>query len=101
MRKIFAFSLMAALVLASCSPKEQFTPTSQPDGKTIRATIESATRTYLVEDGDVYHVLWKAGDKIRCTDDGLGTQVFYETADNGSAFATFTWCAESGEQVLS
>ena len=101
MKKIFAFSLMAALVLASCSPKEQFTPTSQPDGKTIRATIEAATRTYLVEDGDVYHVLWKAGDKIRCTDDGLGTQVFYETADNGSAFATFTWCAESGEQVLS
>ncbi len=101
MRKIFAFSLMAALVLASCASNEQFAPTPRPDGKTIRATIESATRTTMVEDGDVYHIYWKAGDKIRCTDDGEGTLVIYETADNGVASANFTWSAESGTQVLS
>ena len=100
MRKFFAFSLMAALVLASCSPNEKYAPTPQPDTKTVRATIESATRTYLVEDTDIYHVYWKSGDKIRCTDDNNGTMVFYGTTDNGVKSATFTWLEESGDQVL-
>ena len=101
MKKIFAFSMMAALVLASCSPKEQFAPTVVPEvGKTIRATIESDTRTYLVEDTEVYHMYWKAGDVIRCTDDGLNTAVLYQTQDNGVSAAAFTWMEENGESAL-
>ncbi len=90
MRKIFAISLMAALVLASCSPKEQFTPTPAPVDQVpgVRAIIETATRTALVEDTDVYHVVWKAGDEIRCTDNA-NTRVFYETADNDVTNAFF------------
>ena len=90
MRKIFAISLMAALVLASCSPKEQFTPTPAPVDQVpgVRAIIETATRTALVEDTDVYHVVWKAGDEIRCTDNA-NTRVFYETADNDVTAAYF------------
>lgn len=102
MKKIFAFSMMAALVLASCSPKENFAPTLQPEkpGMTIRATIAPETRTYLVEDGDVFHMLWKAGDIIRCTDDGNNTEVLYQTQDDGVAAAGFTWMPENGEFAL-
>ena len=90
MRKIFAFSLMAALVLASCSPKEQLTPTdTKPGIQTVRATIESDTRTYLVEDTDVYHMYWKAGDMIRCSDNDHAA--YYQTQDNGVKSATFTF----------
>ena len=100
MRKIFAFSLMAALVLASCSPREQFAPTPQPEiGKTIRATIESETRTYLVEDTEVYHMYWKAGDMLRCSDNDHSA--YYQTQDNGVQSAVFTFVpTEDPEQVL-
>ena len=100
MRKIFAFSLMAALVLASCSPKEQLTPTdTKPGIQTVRATIESDTRTYLVEDTDVYHMYWKAGDMIRCSDNDHAA--YYQTQDNGVKSATFTFVpTEDPEQVL-
>ena len=101
MRKIFAFSLMAALVLASCSPKEQFAPTPQPEiGKTIRATIESETRTYLVEDTEVYHMYWKAGDMLRCSDNDHSA--YYQTQDDAVKSATFTFVpTENPEEVLS
>lgn len=102
MKKIFAFSMMAALVLASCSPKENFAPVPQPEkpGMTIRASIAPETRTYLQEDGDVFRMLWKAGDVIRCTDDGENTEVLYQTQDDGVAAAGFTWMAENGESAL-
>ena len=99
MRKIFAFSLMAALVLASCSPREQFAPTPQPEiGKTIRATIESDTRTYLVEDGDVFHVLWKAGDIIRVADNDH--RAYYQTQDDGVQSATFTYLDKGDPELV-
>ena len=101
MKKIFALSMMAALVLASCSPKEQLAPVVTPEaGKTIRASIVPETRTYLVEDGDVYHMYWKAGDIIRCTDDGLNAAVLYQTQADGVAAAAFTWMEENGESAL-
>ena len=101
MRKIFAFSLMAALVLASCSPKEQFAPTDTKSGlQTVRATLESDTRTYLVEDTEVYHMYWKAGDVIRCTDNDH--TAYYQTQDDAVKSATFTFVpTENPEEVLS
>ena len=92
MKKVLALSMVAALALTACSPKENFATESKPvdnaDG--VRAFIASETRTYLVEDADIYHVYWKAGDKIRCTDDGLNTAVIYETAEDGVKSAWFT-----------
>ena len=101
MKKIFAFSMMAALVLASCSPKEQFAPTVVPEvGKTIRATVETGTRTTMVEDGDVYHVFWKAGDIIRCSDNDH--RAYYQTTEDGVQSATFTYLdVDNPEYVLS
>ena len=99
MRKIFAFSLMAALVLASCSPKEQLTPTdTKPGIQTVRATIESDTRTTLVEDGDVYHVLWKAGDIIRVADNDH--RAYYQTQDDGVQSATFTYLDKGDPELV-
>ena len=101
MKKILAFSLFAALVLASCSPNEKFAPTpvDQP-GMTIRATIADETRTYLVEEGDVYSMYWKSGDMIRCTDDDH--TAYYQTTDNGVKGANFTWVDMGDpEKVLS
>ena len=92
MKKFFAFSAVAALVLASCSPKEEFAVNTKPvgDGFTVKATIVPETRTELIEDTDVYHVVWKAGDKIRCTGNGANpTTVIYVTSDDGTSTATF------------
>lgn len=94
MRKIFASLMVAALAFTACSPKEQFAIDSQkPAEDGFYASISSETRTYLEEDGDVFHVYWKAGDKIRCTDNE-NTDVIYQTFDNGVKSAWFTHSPE-------
>ncbi|MBO4571986.1 MAG: BspA family leucine-rich repeat surface protein [Bacteroidales bacterium] len=91
MKKVLALSMVAALALTSCSPKEEFAGNNAKQAEDgFFATISSETRTYLEEDGDIFHVYWKSGDKIRCTDDGLNTEVIYETFDNGVKSAWFT-----------
>ena len=100
MKKILAFSLLAALVLASCSPNEKFAPTPKADqpGMTIRATIADETRTYLVEEGDVFSMYWKAGDMIRCSDNDH--TAYYQTTDNGVKGANFTWVDKGDPEMV-
>ncbi|MBQ7575679.1 MAG: BspA family leucine-rich repeat surface protein [Bacteroidales bacterium] len=91
MKKIIASLMVAALAFTACSPKEQFAIDSQkPAEDGFYASISSETRTYLEEDGDIFHVYWKSGDKIRCTDDGENSNVIYQTFDNGVKSAWFT-----------
>ena len=91
MKKFLAISMVAALAFTACSPKEEFAANNTKTAENgFYATISADTRTYLEEDGDIYHVYWKSGDKIRCTDDGENTNVIYETFDNGVKSAWFT-----------
>ena len=80
MKKAFLFAAVAALSLFACT-KEPVVNDEQPEvveaeepeaeeqvPETVvftAATDVSGTKTTLSEDGDVYHVLWAAGDQIK------------------------------------
>ena len=71
MKKLLLFAAVAAFAVFSCTKEqnveEQPVPQQEPDEPetvVITATTE-ATKTTLSADGDVYHVLWSAGDQIK------------------------------------
>ena len=100
MKKIFILSMMAAFVLASCGPKEEFGLSPQPTkgNQFVKAFIdESATRVNMVDAGDVYHLNWEVGDEISVTDNI--SKIIHRAVTGGSTVADFEWADPEGDTV--
>ena len=91
MKKYLLIAALGIFALASCQRENLV----EPGDATFTATTEGGTKTSLVQDGDVYKVLWKSGDKIVIVDHD-GNSGIYVTKDS-DATAVFT--LESGSQA--
>lgn len=92
MKKYLLIAALGIFALASCQRENLV----EPGDATFTATTEGGTKTTLVQDGDVYKVLWKSGDKIVIVDHD-GNSGIYVTKDS-DATAVFT--LESGSQAV-
>jgi len=92
MKKYRYLFAAAALILASCASKDEpIEPGTVVDGIVLKADLpdrqEPDTKTSLSQDGSVYTVLWKTGDKISIN----GTEsAAVESGDNGKRSVDFT-----------
>lgn len=87
MKKHLTIALcFAAAVLCGCQQSEE---DQWADAMTFTGVIDEGdgVRTYLSQDGEVYHVFWKAGDRIAIS--GNGKHAIYEATDGGSASTLF------------
>ena len=87
MKKIFAFSMVAALLMGCQQIDNRIS-----DGSVLTATIEPATRTALAEAAEGYALHWVAGDRIAVSN-GTATAL-YEAATGGSMTTDFTPVAD-------
>ena len=88
MKKILAISLFAALLMGC----QQIDNQKLTEGGLLKATIEPATRTALVEAGEGYALHWVAGDRIAVSN-GTSTAL-YQATTGGSMTAEFTPVAD-------
>ena len=65
-KSLFAIAALAAL-LAGCQMAE-VTPVVDKASKTFEGVIVDGTRASLTADGDVWHVTWSLGEKIKIND---------------------------------
>ena len=92
MKKYRYLFAAAALILASCASKDEpIEPGTVVDGIVLKADLpdrqEPDTKTSLSQDGSVYTVLWKTGDKISIN----GTKSDpVASGDNGKRSVDFT-----------
>ena len=95
MKKIFALSLIAALLMGCQQIDNRIT-----DGSVLTATIEPATRTTLVDSEAGYALHWVAGDRIAVSNGT--TTALYQAASGGSVTTDFTPVAEpvTGAQLI-
>ena len=95
MKKIFALSLIAALLMGC-----QQIDNRNFDGSVLTATIAPATRTTLVEAGEGYALHWVAGDRIAISNGS--TTALYQAVTGGSETTDFTPVAEpvSGASLI-
>ncbi|MBO4595717.1 MAG: leucine-rich repeat protein [Bacteroidales bacterium] len=84
-KRILIAVAMIALPLLSCTKEAHVAPEQEPeaapveapaDGQTVvfAASTDSPTRTYMSQDGEVYRVLWSAGDVINVNGTNLTLQ---------------------------
>ena len=85
MKKSILLAAFAALALTACQ-QDLTESVSQVDTSVFTATVEgSGTRTALSQNGNVYDIVWRSGDRITIVD---GTQTpnvgVYETTGTGT-----------------
>ena len=87
MKKYFAWMILP-LAVAFCLTACTLNGPCGPDEVRVTATLETMTRTQLLPEGNLYKVLWRAGDVIAITD---GTAIgHYSASSGGAATATFS-----------
>ena len=67
MKKALVLFVFAAALLAGCQMAE-VTPVGSQPSKTFEGVIVDGTRASLTADGDVWHVTWSLGEKIKIND---------------------------------
>ncbi|MCR5547839.1 MAG: hypothetical protein K6F25_03720 [Bacteroidales bacterium] len=92
MKKNLIFTALGIIALASC----QQAILVEPGNGTFTATVESGTKTTLVQDGDVHKVMWSNGDHIAIKDADGSTGVY--VTQSTEALAVFE--IETGDQAL-
>lgn len=91
-RTVSLLAIATAIFLSSgCSKMDEFRRLSTAKHPTYTAVFADATRSELTEDGDLYHPVWTAGDRIAITD-GYTTS-YYKTNVTGRDAADFTFAS--------
>ncbi len=86
MKKTLFIIAAAVAVLSGCQQENLALVNNSKEMKPVRANIE-ATRTNLTPDGEVFHVNWIQGDRIRLISDA-GNNIYY-TEQGGTPSAEF------------
>ena len=91
-RTVSLIAIATAIILSSgCSKMDEFKRLATAKHPTYTAVFADATRSELTEDGDLYHPVWTAGDRIAITD-GYTTS-YYKTNVTGRDAADFTFAS--------